>query len=289
MRVKKNMPSILGLSLLLAALSASAAVIADVRGKLSAGDLASADAIAADFCAAKPETSECAAALSWLARGAQMMGRTESAAGYLDHTRMLTKLLLTRSTVEDDAFLLTAVGATLETEARLLAAAGQRDRAVKLLQTELPKWKPFALRARLQKTLNVLTLEGKPAPGLDPAWKGKPVLLFLWAHWCGDCKAQVAALAQVRAKFGADRLTIVAPTRRYGSEQEEDALIAKVWQEAYQPIDGVSHPVDEAAMLAYGVSSTPTIVLLDRRGVVRLYRPSRLSAAELEQQIAKLL
>jgi len=93
----------------------------------------------------------------------------------------------------------------------------------------------------------------------------------------------------VRAKFGADRLTIVAPTRRYGSEQEEDALIAKVWQEAYQPIDGVSHPVDEAAMLAYGVSSTPMIVLLDRRGVVRLYCPSRLSAAELEQQIAKLL
>jgi len=70
----------LRLSLLIAALSASAAVIADVRGKLSAGDFASANAIAAEFCAAKPDTSECAFALSWLALGAQMLGRTESAA-----------------------------------------------------------------------------------------------------------------------------------------------------------------------------------------------------------------
>ncbi|MBY0504351.1 MAG: TlpA family protein disulfide reductase [Bryobacteraceae bacterium] len=282
--------------LFLLATAASAAVVADVRGKLSAGDLTSADATAADFCAAQPGTSECAAALSWLARGAQMLGQPVVALDYVARVRAITAQILTRTKVEDDAFLLTAVGASIETRARAMADRGQRDRAIKLLKEELPNWKPYGIRARIQKTLNVLTLEGQPAPALDPAWQGKPVLLFLWAHWCGDCKAQVAALAQIRAKYNPERLTIVAPTRRYGTvpgvekptEAQEDVQIAKVWQESYAALGDTPHPIDDAAMEAYGVTSTPTIVLIDRQGIVRLYRPSRFSAAELEKYISAL-
>ena len=44
-----------------------------------------------------------------------------------------------------------------------------------------------------------------------------------------------------------------------------------------------------ASMERYGVSSTPTFVFVDRKGIVRAYTPTRLSTAELENKIAVIL
>lgn len=89
----------------------------------------------------------------------------------------------------------------------------------------------------------------------------------------------------------------MAPTRRRGTvgdnqnatPGEEDAEIERVWKESYAGLAGVSHPVDRAAMLAYGVSSTPTLVLIDREGIVRLYCPFRLSESALATHVDALL
>ena len=48
-------------------------------------------------------------------------------------------------------------------------------------------------------------------------------------------------------------------------------------------------PVSEANHLRYGVSSTPTLVLVDRGGVVRLYNPGRLTMEQLEPKVTALL
>jgi hypothetical protein len=48
-------------------------------------------------------------------------------------------------------------------------------------------------------------------------------------------------------------------------------------------------PVSVANHQRYGVSSTPTVVILDRQGVVRLYHPGRLTEAELETHLRNLL
>ena len=271
------------LALLLLTSTLQAAIIPDIRSKLSAGDLLSADALAADFCTANPNSTECAAALSWLARGAHMLGRNPEALAYVAATK---KILATQP--KEDAFLRTAIGATIETEARVLAANGQRSQALALLNTELKRATTFPVQARIQKVINVLTLVGKPAPNYDPARKGKPTLLFLWAHWCGDCKAQVAALAAIQ-----DRIRIIAPTTRYQdvpnitnpTPQQEDAHIESVWQQHYATLSKVPHPIDPATMLAYGVSSTPTFVLINAKGIVESYTTSRLSLAQLEKLI----
>lgn len=221
-----------------------AAVVTDIRMKLSAGDLLSADALADAFCKAQPGSTECAAAWSWVARGAQMMGRHEEAMQYLDAAKKVIA-----GQPKEDAFLRSAVGAVIETEARVMAACGKKAEAIAMLKKELEQPREFPVRARIQKTLNVLTLVGQRAPHWDEKWKGKPTLLFLWAHWCGDCKAQVAAIAGVRAKFG-DGLNLVAPRKLY--EPEEQALIEKVWKESYSALEGVAHPIDEKMMLDYG-------------------------------------
>ncbi len=275
----------------------SADVIPEARYKISAGDLTSADAITDEFCRIHNNNSECAAAVSWLARGALIMKDSERARFYLERAKGMTQDLTKRTQVEDDAYLATAVGAVIEVEAKLLAAQGARDKAITLLQSELPRWKLWAIQARIQKNLNLLTLEGKPAPITEPGSRGRPVLLFLWGHWCGDCTAQAPVIARIRQRYESLGLLVIAPTRHIGSvngndhvtPDREDAEIERVWKESYSGLEDVPHTVDPAAMLAYGVSSTPTLVLIDRAGIVRMYCPFRMSEPGLARRIDVLL
>ncbi len=59
------------------------------------------------------------------------------------------------------------------------------------------------------------------------ALRGKPVLLFFWAHWCPDCKQEEHILAQIAQEYGPKGLVMVAPTQRYGyAANGEDATPA---------------------------------------------------------------
>ncbi|MBV9303906.1 MAG: TlpA family protein disulfide reductase [Acidobacteriaceae bacterium] len=275
----------------------AAQVIPEIRYKISAGDLTSADAIADIFCQVNGVNSECAAATSWLARGALIMKQPDRAKFYLQRTKGMTEELTKKSSVEGDPYLATAVGATIEVEAKLFALEGHADRAVALLQSELPHWKLYAIQARIQKNLNLLTLEGKRAPILPAGAAGQPVLLFLWGHWCSDCTGQAPVIARIKQRYESKGLRVFAPTRRIGTvndnehatPEEEDAEIERVWRESYRGLADVPHGVDQGTMLAYGVSSTPTLVLIDRTGIVRLYCPFRMSEAELSSRVNALL
>lgn len=285
------------LPLLLMLAPASASVISDVRFKLSAGDLSSAEALVEDYHRANGTNSEYAAAVSWLARGALTLGQTDTAARYLAETKTLVAELLKTKPVDDDNFLETAAGASIEVAARIMAARGNRGKAVAFLESELPQWKTWWIAARIHKNLDLLTLEGQPAPELDAAYRGSPVLLFLWAHWCSDCKAQSPVVARLKQKYEARGLRVLAPTRRYGdvpkvdhpTAEQEDQEIEHVWKTSYAALDGAPHPISETMMLRYGVSSTPTLVLIDRQGIVRMYRPTRMTEAELSQRIEAVL
>lgn len=276
---------------------AAASVTSEVRYKLSAGDLASAEALVEDYHRANGDNSEYAGAVAWLARGAFNLGRTSAASHYLAAAESLTRTLLRNKRVEDDNFLESAVGASIEIEAQLMAERGERDKAVAYLQGELPRWQDYWIAARIHRNLNLLTLEGRPAPDLAPAYRGRPVLLFLWAHWCGDCKAQAPVIARLKRKYEPLGLQVVAPTRRYGevpkvdhpSAEQEDREIERVWKESYAGLEGTPHPAGDSTMLAYGVSATPTLVLIDREGIVRLYRPTRMTESELSERIEALL
>lgn len=286
------------LCLLAALLSSplSSQVISEVRGKLASGDLASADAIVDEYCRASGPNADCANAVAWLARGAFMLGDHEQARLYRERARHMTSALVKKLRPEDDYDLAMAIGAGIEVEANLLASEGNTPKAILLLQTELNHWKLWDIQARIQKDLNLLTLTGKPAPVSEPGTAGKPVLLFLWGHWCSDCTGEAPVIVRIRQRYATKGLLVVAPTRRRGmigdkkaTPSEEDAEIERVWKKSYSALAGVSHPVDQAAMLAYGVSSTPTLVLIDPQGIVRLYCPYRLSESALASKIDVLL
>ena len=272
-----------------------------VRSKLSAGDLASSAAAVEEYKEKHGADAEYLDAVGWLARGAEMLGRLDAAAGYVAELR--------REIREEKPELLAPLGAAIEVEGKVRAAREGRGSALHFLEGEFARAKDVALRSRIRKGINLLSLEGQPAPDLKTAdfvgppppavaaLKGKPALLFLWAHWCGDCRAQAGVLGRVRRKYQAQGLAVIAPTRYYGtgaqnkpaSPAEEKAHIEQTWAEVYAGLEGVSIPIDTDLMVRYGVSATPTFVLIDRKGVVRLYAPTRLTEADLSRRIEAVL
>jgi thiol-disulfide isomerase/thioredoxin len=191
----------------------------------------------------------------------------------------------------------------------LLARAG-RGAALEFWGRELERARAVSLRSRIRKNVNLVALEGSLAPEIDftealgeapaslSALRGRPVLLFFWAHWCGDCRAQAPAVARIAAKYGPSGLVVLAPTRYYGTaaegreateEVERRHLATVLTSPPYGGFESIPVPISEAAMVAYGASATPTFALLDRQGIVRLYTPTRLAEAELERRIEALL
>ena len=289
---------------------AQTGIIAATRAAVAAGDLAGAEAIARAAVAADPATPPALAALSWVARGALAAGDLNLAQLVALDTRQLTEAALAGRSPDVDFDLEIALGAAFEVQAQALARQGFRSDAVLLLERAIETYAGTAVHARLQKNAHLLGLVGREEVPLDTSeflgdvraslddLRGRPLLLFFWAHWCPDCKAQAPSIARMLDEFGDRGLAVVAPTQRFGytaspavpaGRADERAHILQVQRESYPFLADVPMPLAEANFRNYGVSSTPTLALVDRDGVVRLYNPGNLDEADLRAAVAALV
>jgi thiol-disulfide isomerase/thioredoxin len=286
-------------------------LIKQVRQAIADKDFARGERLIAEARTAHGATAQVLAAQSWLGRGALAEKRLDAAERYAEATYREAAALAAKGPMDrnPNAPLPIAIGAAIEVLAHVQVERGERSEAVSFLQREVARYKGASVETRIQKNLNLFSLTGTTAPALDlaeylgapppplTAFKGKVVLLFFWAHWCGDCKAQGPILAELAAQYGKDGLVVVAPTQRYGyvaggKEAPADVelkYIDQVWQASYPELANQPIPVSTANHTRYGVSTTPTLVLVDRAGLVRLYHPGQMTKQVLESHIQRLI
>ncbi len=285
-----------------------AGIVEDVRIALAQNSFSAAEADLQSYRATNGVTGEYVEAYSWMGRSAFEARNYDQAAAYARQTESLALEQLKRSPLDSEPHLPIALGAAIEVESQTLAARGHHAQALAVLQSALRTYGNTSIRARLQKNLNLLSFEGRPAPALRAGQflgskppvlaqlKGSPVLLFFWAHWCGDCKAEAPIITRLRAEFAPKGLSVLGPTRLYGytaqvenaAPSDELAYIDAVRHRFYGGLLDMPVPISKYNFDVYGASTTPTLVLLDRAGKVTMYHPGALPYEQLKAEIEKV-
>ena len=286
--------------------SAWAGIVDNVRFALAQNNFSAAESTLNSYRSRQGVTAEYLEAYSWLGRAALDQRQYDQAAAYAKQTKGLVLEQLKERSLDAEPHLLIALGVALEVQSQALAARGQHTQAVTLLQAALRTYGNTSIHDRLQKNLNLLLLQGKPAPALKydeslgakvPALKGSPVLLFFWAHWCADCKAEAPIITQLRSEFAGKGLQVIGPTRLYGytaqiehaTASDELRYIDAVRHRFYSGLLDMPVPISKYNFDTYGASTTPTLVLLDRTGKVAMYHPGALPYDQLRAEIEKVV
>lgn len=158
---------------------------------------------------------------------------------------------------------------------------------VRLTGTVAQKRAAAGGRTQLRDRARQLALLGKSAPDIFiKDWlqgeattlaglRGRVVLLEFWATWCQPCREMFPKLKQLNEQHRARGLEIVALTRHYlssrdiaSSEAEELELMRGV-VEKHGLKFRVGVAADERTQELYGATGVPTLVLIDRQGIVR--------------------
>jgi len=283
-------------------LCGASAFVTEAMQAVDHADFSRANDLLKQYRAKKGITPEYLEADSWIGRGQLFAKNYAAALQNADEVRQLCLKQLTTRKLDAEASLPMALGASIEVTGQALAAEGHRDEAVTFLEADLMKYRTTSIAARIRKNINLLSLEGKPAPSLDvttgvigphpralSAHTGHPVLLFFWAHWCSDCKAEIPIIQRIQSAYRANGLEVIAPTEHFGyvaggvdaPPAVETSYIVKIFAQYYSGLGAVETPLSEANFARYGVSTTPTIVLINAAGNVTLYHPGVMTFDEL--------
>jgi len=127
--------------------------------------------------------------------------------------------------------------------------------------------------------------EGKPMTLKD--WRGKVVLLNLWATWCAPCRGEMPALDRLESALGSDKFEVVAlAVDKSGLEGARKFLDETKAQKLKLYADPTARLGNE-----FKVIGMPTSLLIDRQGreVGRLIGPAEWDSPDAKRLIQSLL
>lgn len=104
--------------------------------------------------------------------------------------------------------------------------------------------------------------------------KGKVVLIDFWATWCGPCLDAFPKLNDLYAEYGDQGFTILGLTRYYeelgkAPRSEKELVSIREFVGEHE----LKYPIivanSQANQIAYSAMSLPTVVLVDKKGIIR--------------------
>jgi thiol-disulfide isomerase/thioredoxin len=109
--------------------------------------------------------------------------------------------------------------------------------------------------------------------------RGKPVVMEVFASWCGTCRRATPVLSEMYRTHAGKNVTFVGVSVDESRERAEEARAA--W--------GIPYPValdDGSVSRGYAVSLLPTVVLIDKYGKVHRSVAGVPSKRELDEFLA---
>ena len=130
--------------------------------------------------------------------------------------------------------------------------------------------------------ITVYDPQGKPVKLSD--MRGKPVVLNVWASWCGPCKQEMPGFQSAYEKYGSRLQFMMVNLTGQDKLEDAKALLAQT---------GYTFPVyydtDNSAAMAYNTGSIPATFFVNKEGKLVTYAIGAITESVLEQGISMIM
>ncbi len=114
-------------------------------------------------------------------------------------------------------------------------------------------------------------------------YRGRVVLMNLWASWCPPCRAEMPDLQRLANAYAGKPIVIV------GVNEGESPERARAYADSLRIAFPIWVDVSQRYGRTYAALGLPTTVILDRRGVVVRGFDGALTYAQMESAVAPLV
>lgn len=130
-----------------------------------------------------------------------------------------------------------------------------------------------AMSAHAQTQTPLRKLSPAPAPNISflgkdgnvlqlSQWRGKVVVINLWATWCTPCIAEMPTLNEFAARYNPKGVTVIPLSIGQDSAEKIEAFFKQYGLSAMN----VARDTDNSSLRAFGVSGLPSSFIIDKQG-----------------------
>ena len=129
----------------------------------------------------------------------------------------------------------------------------------------------------------VLPVLGGPGQGSIAAYRGKWVLVNLWASWCGPCREEAPVLERFYRRERGHNVTVIGINVQ---DNQDDAL---AFLDELHPTFPELRSVGDERSAAFGIIGVPENFLVDPRGKLALIYRGVVDDDILREQVAPVI